>query len=216
MQKSHWEAKTETFKDLHSPRRRRKRAMINDVVKDILRKHGIRTVFDMGCGLGYYFPVYHELGCQVLAVDYAFNRVEIARRKIADFHLDNITVKCEDIFQIEEVGHFDCIMLSFILDHLAYPQVKMLIDKIKGSSRYFIVVGYYSEPFTDLLERHKKLCQRLGVEFNTHNERKGVTCAVYNYPIIFNMPYTLHQFGDDCSLLLFENVKAASKPSETT
>jgi len=215
MQKSHWESKIETNRDLHSQKRRKKRLLINNVVKDILKKYDIKTVFDLGCGLGFYFPIYHECGCHVFAVDYAFNRVEIARKKVEDLKLQNITVKCEDIFQIDEVGHFDCIMLSFVLDHMALPQVKQIISKIKDSARYFIVVGYYSEPFKDLEQRHRQLCRRLGVEFNSFSEKKELTCAVYDYPTLFNMPYSLNQFGDDCSLLLFENVKAESKPSET-
>jgi len=214
MQKSHWENKVETYRDIHSQKRRKKRLLINNVVKDILTKYDIKTVLDLGCGLGFYFPIYHECGCHVLAVDYAFNRVEIARKKVVDLKLPNITVKCEDIFQIDEVGHFDCIMLSFILDHMTLPQVKQIISKIKDSAKYFIVVGYYSEPFKDLEQRHGQLCIRLGVEYNSFNEKKELTCAVYDYPTLFNMPYSLHQFGDDCSLLLFENVKADSKPSE--
>jgi len=214
MQKSHWESKVETYRGIHSQKRRKKRLLINNVVKDILKKYDIKTVLDLGCGLGFYFPIYHECGCHVLAVDYAFNRVEIARKKVEDLKLQNITVKCEDIFQIEEVGHFDCIMLSFILDHMTLPQVKQIISKIKDSARYFIVVGYYSEPFEDLEQRHRQLCRRLGEEFNSFNEKKELTCAVYDYPTLFNMHYSLNQFGDDCSLLLFENVKADSKPSE--
>jgi len=214
MLKSYWEDDKRKVGDWTTKKRRRMKLLILDVVKQQLTSHGIKTVLDLGCGLGFYFPIYHECGCHVLAVDYAFNRVEIARKKVEDLKLQNITVKCEDIFQIDEVGHFDCIMLSFILDHMTLPQVKQIISKIKDSARYLIVVGYYSEPFEDLRERHSKLCKRLGEEFNSFNEKKELTCAVYDYPTLFNMPYSLHQFGDDCSLLLFENVKADSKPSE--
>ncbi len=213
MEKSYWEQENRKVGDWTTQKRRRMKLLIQNAVKDIVESHDIKTVLDLGCGSGLYFPLYDELGLTVDAVDYSEVRLEYAKRMIDVAELKGINVRCLDIFSITDFGKHDCVMLSFVLEHLESQKVTWLIDKIKDSARYFIVVGYYSEPFKDLVEKHKKLCQRLGVPFNTHNEKKGITCAVYDYPTLFNMPYKLHQFGDDCSLLLFENVKAESKPS---
>lgn len=206
LEKSYWEHVDRKVGDWTFQKRQKIKQLILDTVRELFTEHQVKTVLDLGCGIGIYFPLYSELGLRVHAVDYSEVRLEYAKKVIESQNLRGITLCCEDFFSIEDFGFHDCIMLSYVLEHLELSKVKLLIDRIRNHARYFIVAEYYSEPFAILEAKHRLVCQRQGVPFNTHNASKGVASAVYDYPKLFNMPYSLYQIDEDCSILVFENV----------
>lgn len=180
-------------------------------VDEIVRRCKIKTVLDLGCGTGLYFPLYHTLGCNVLAIDSSTKRLSLAKEMVESFQLKNMVLK-EGNFLSEDFPDnfvkkdlkFDCIMLSYVLEHQTKEQVKLLVSKIRGLAKYYIVVGYYSEPTEDLIKRYTAKCIEHEVKPYTFNVEKTFTCIAHDYPKVFNMKYELYQFPRDVSLIFFK------------
>jgi len=172
-------------------------------ISNWIKLHNINSVLDLACGAGLYFPTYNSLGCKVTGIDHSSKRIKIAKKMINIFGYKNINVIEADIFKIQTNVHFDLVVLSYILEHLTECKAKELTIRIKDIADHFIVVGYYSEPFSTILERHRKICKRLDAPFNSLIPSKSLNSVLHDYPKIFNMPYKIRQLNRNVSILMF-------------
>jgi len=82
-----------------------------------------KTLLDIGCGSG-------ELGgeikrrwsCKVVGITHSNQESELAAR-----HLDQVLVNDLNSLNFEQIGQFDCIISSHVLEHLFDPQ-KLLVQ----------------------------------------------------------------------------------------
>lgn len=175
-----------------------------DLLRRIIVQNKIKSILDLGCGFGLYFSLYHDLNCEVLAVDYSEPRLEIARKIMNRFDFKQITMKRMDVLKEDITGSFDLVLISYVFQHLPMQDVKTIIAKIREKAKYFVVLGYYYEPFKAFYEQHVEMCKRLDLPENTFDITKGVNSAAYNYPDLFKMPYEVSLFPPNLSVLLFK------------
>lgn len=182
-------------------------ALIRSALTGVLEQHGVRSLLDVGCGFGIYFDIYHKLGLKVKGIDFSEKRVADAVKTVKQRSFGNIEVSRGD-FLSEPLGEpYDCILLSYVLQHLEPSRVEELLHKIRETAKYYVVVGYYSEPFNQLLSRYMALCERFQVTPFTFDSSKRFNTIPYNYPELLNMEYDLFQFPGDNALLFFRGEK---------
>jgi SAM-dependent methyltransferase len=86
-------------------------------ITNIIRKIGVRSVLDVGCGSGRLFDLYNELGLEFTGTDLSAVALAIARRRFPASTL--IHLKTEKI-SFHKVGrHFDLAISNRSLQHIA-------------------------------------------------------------------------------------------------
>lgn len=78
---------------------------------------GTQTLLDVGCGGGAFgAAVKAAMPCRVTGVTHSIEEAEEARRR-----LDRVEVADVNTFEPAELGRFDCIVCSHVLEHLLQP-----------------------------------------------------------------------------------------------
>lgn len=173
-------------------------------LRDAMAERNIKSVLDIGCGAGINFPIFASLGCAVLGVDYAGERIEIARAVVGELGYDRMTT-VEQLDAVTETlpGGFDAAVLSFVLQHLPPDQVAALIEKVKAAADYVFLIEYYTETFHLLLDRHEALCEAHDLDYNEIDAEQGFISRLHDYPALFGVPYKYRPLGRNTSLLIF-------------
>ena len=205
LDRNYWNTRTRTYVTTKS---RRQRLLFLELVlnrlREVFKEYKINSLLDLGCGNGFHFGLYNELGLRVKGIDFSEERVRVALKRIKQNGFNNIDISKGDFIQ-EDLPHgFDCIMLSYVLEHLEPAKVVDLIGRIEGLARYYIVVGYYSEPFAELFKKYLALCKKYSVAPMTFDPAKSFTTIPYDYPKLFKMNYDLYQFKGDNAMLVFK------------
>ena len=86
----------------------------------------VRAVLDIGCGSGELGrKIKEEIACQVVGVTFSE-----AEAKLASECLDEVLVRDLNDFDAGEVGQFDCIICSHVLEHIYQPD--QLLRRLRG------------------------------------------------------------------------------------
>lgn len=97
-------------------------AWLQENLRAIQEQLPLRTVLDVGCGVGYFSEALHRLGYEVTGVDgRAENVAEACRRHP---HISFHTANLEDR-RVKEIGTFDAIVCFGLLYHLENPLAAM-------------------------------------------------------------------------------------------
>jgi SAM-dependent methyltransferase len=76
------------------------------------------SILDIGCGAGTIGKkIKEDINCQIVGVTYSE-----AEAQIASQNLDRVIICDLNEFQTDDLGKFDCIICSHILEHLYQPQ----------------------------------------------------------------------------------------------
>ena len=102
-------------------------------------------ILDFGCSLGYTLNLFKKTGHNCVGIEPS---PTASRYAIENFKLDIITDFYED--NIPEIGRFDLIILSHVLEHIWRPEVllKELKKTLKSKGKIFIevpIVEFFSE-----------------------------------------------------------------------
>ncbi|MBS1636133.1 MAG: methyltransferase domain-containing protein [Bacteroidetes bacterium] len=94
-----------------------------------MKRYGIRSVVEYGCGLGYYADwIHRETGIVCQSIDISKTAIKKAKAKFPhlDFHVGNI----RDMGSLKNKAHIDCILLAditwMILQDLDYVNTELL------------------------------------------------------------------------------------------
>ncbi len=86
--------------------------------RSIVAKYGARTVLDVGCAQATLAMLLAEDGYQVTAVDIRAQFLEYAKTR---YERGDIRFVAGNVFEIPDLGNFDMIFASQIIEHLVYP-----------------------------------------------------------------------------------------------
>lgn len=98
-------------------------------VFDLTMMHQPHRVLDLGCGRGEI--AYHAAaqGCEVVALDYSPDAIEIARASLADAPADirnRITLRCEDATKLNLPKPVDVALAGDLIEHMAPTELNLL------------------------------------------------------------------------------------------
>lgn len=102
--------------------------MIYEAVNQPVRLRVPKTakrVLDIGCGSGSLGRhIKQDINCEVVGVTYSESEAALAAK-----FLDRVLVRDLNNFDTSEVGYFDCVICSHVLEHLYHPQE--LLNRIR-------------------------------------------------------------------------------------
>jgi SAM-dependent methyltransferase len=82
------------------------------------------SVLEPGCGVGAQTVILGHRSPQasITSIDVAEESLAVARERVVDAGLDNVTICAADVFDLPfPAGHFDHVFVCFMLEHLADP-----------------------------------------------------------------------------------------------
>jgi SAM-dependent methyltransferase len=102
---------------------------------DYLKSGGIRSVLDLGCGIGRWSVHFARAGLDVSGIDYASNAVELARRW-ADAEGLGIRFACRAVTDEAFPGEtFDGAVAALVLDNIAREDMREAIRRMRAALR---------------------------------------------------------------------------------
>ena len=126
-------------------------------IVDEIKKNGIRTILDAGCGIGMEALLFALLGCEVVGIDLAPRNINVANKRKKyyqellgrDLHLE---FQCQNIFDAQDLGKFDAIWLKEAIHHIEPPDlfIQFAYEHLKKNGRLFISDTNGSNPFIQI------------------------------------------------------------------
>lgn len=96
----------------------------------MLRREGVRKIFDHGCGTGRHVKYLFGEGFEVWGTDYSPDAVEICRKSVGERYAGNIIVCDLSTIPLAN-GYFDCVISSQVIQHALKPSRERAINEIK-------------------------------------------------------------------------------------
>jgi SAM-dependent methyltransferase len=107
------------------------------ILPDLHQRLGLKTVLDLGCGLGHYAKFLQGHGLQVLGVDGRAENVEEARRRYPEINFELADAQDPKLTQL---GKFDLVFCFGLLYHLENP-FRVIRSIAAMASRLALVEG---------------------------------------------------------------------------
>lgn len=118
------------------------------------------TVAEVGCGEGGNLKPFLDIGCKVVGIDIAEDKIENARKFFNNHpQKSNLTLIAEDIYKInpDEQFLFDLIIMRDTLEHIHYQDIFLehLKKFVKPSGKIFLAFPPWRMPFGG----HQQMCE---------------------------------------------------------
>lgn len=125
---SHYDKEAKYYDDFNEERS----ALTNQMIEEVLKNHGVKTVLDLTCGTGSQVFWLLKKGYQVAGVDINEQMLEIARKKAAQLGL-TVSLKNDDM-RAAKVGKFDAVITIFnSIGHLTQKDFIKTVQNIHGN-----------------------------------------------------------------------------------
>jgi SAM-dependent methyltransferase len=117
------------------------------------------SVLEIGCGEGGNLLPFLEMGCEhIVGVDLSKSKIENAKKYFADYpNHKNIEFLCADIYDVDNLGTFDFIMMRDVLEHIHDQEKFMLYVKkfLKPDGKFYLGFPPWVNPFGG----HQQICK---------------------------------------------------------
>lgn len=135
LQRWYWELRT---KELHGSADTEPGEVA--AIRDVIARHGVESLVDLGCGTGRLFPVFREAGAkQILGIDIAGRALAIAHRE----HPDVPTLRERGANAAIE-GDFDAVFVNRVLQHIRPDELPATLDRICRTAKRVIYLNEIS------------------------------------------------------------------------
>lgn len=102
---------------------------------EFLLRHRVRSVLDLGCGMGRWSVHFARAGLEVSAADFASNGIDYARRWAETEGL-SIRFRCRSVTEAAYPGErFDAAVAALVLDNIPRENLPRAIECMKGALR---------------------------------------------------------------------------------
>jgi len=141
----------------------------------IIRHHQWKTLLDVGCGVGRFFPLWRSLGLHASGADFSPTQIAVARRK---GHPDiSVSLASADRLPFED-GSFDVAATVKVLLHVPPPRILSTLKELARVARE--LVGWeFMDPTVPLAghnfsHRYPLLLQQAGLSLiEEHRDKNG-------------------------------------------
>ena len=136
-----------------------RKVLLNPVLLSLLGPVKTKRVLDAGCGEGYLSRILADKGATVVAVDYSWKMLEIARKRTpAEYAITYYYGNCEDLSFLKDES-FDIIVSNMVLQDLfdyekAMNEMYRLLIK-KGAFIFSILHPCFSTPESKWIKNEK-------------------------------------------------------------
>lgn len=114
---------------------------ISKALGNILRKHGVKTIVDLGCGTGNFYLPLSQLGFELLGVDNSADMISIAKKKIIADDLKPKLMQSDIRRPIR--GNFDAALCLYnVIGDLNYQDFSKVIENMVKLVRKNGLVGF--------------------------------------------------------------------------
>jgi cyclopropane fatty-acyl-phospholipid synthase-like methyltransferase len=136
------------------------------------RRHGVRTVWDVGCGIGRWSIFLAQAGFTVKGSDFAENGIRYASRWAAEEGL-GIEFACAPLTRPPFPGQrFDAVVAALVLDNVSRAEMAQALQHMRSSLR---ANGLVFCVFNPILSREEVEKQK-----EAGNPTSGVTSVTYS------------------------------------
>lgn len=117
------------------------------------------SVLEIGCGEGGNLVPFFNLGCErIVGIDILDNKINLAKEFFGELEGGERTeFICEDIYNIDDIGQFDLIIMRDVIEHIHNQEKFMAFVKkfLKPDGRFFLGFPPWSNPFGG----HQQICE---------------------------------------------------------
>ena len=117
------------------------------------------SVLEIGCGEGGNLLPFLEMGCEhIVGVDLSKSKIENAKKYFADHtNHKNIEFLYADIYDVDNLGTFDFIMMRDVLEHIHNQEKFMVYVKkfLKPDGKFYLGFPPWVNPFGG----HQQICK---------------------------------------------------------
>ncbi len=129
----------------------------------LLQKHTTISentrVLEIGCGEGGNLKPFLDMGCKhVVGIDMNAKKIKNAGTFYADYpNKDHVEFICDDVFNREDLGKFDVIIMRDVLEHIHGQEKFMRMAKVflKDDGKFFLGFPPWWNPFGG----HQQMCR---------------------------------------------------------
>ena len=146
------------------------------IVPSSIRKiEPVGTILELGCHVGFNLIYFAERGFTVTGVDISSTLLTEAQRRLDKLDLEiaeRVTLIHSDILDLKDMGKYDTILLTEVLEHVINPVEILLAAKqyMKPTSKIYVFaparrVGTYSHVRGILAKWIRKVGHEMGLDF---------------------------------------------------
>lgn len=119
-------------------------------------RFALKSVLDLGCGLGYSSHYFHKKGLNVLAVDGMLENVtnSVYPSLLVDLTKDKITTKVDLVYCVEVVEHIEEQYLDNLLASLACGKFILMTNALPGQGGHHHVNEQHTDYWIEHLKRY--------------------------------------------------------------
>lgn len=181
------------FDQPHALSLTRARQVTLEPILRYLRRCGLHTALDAGCGVGYFSKFLLDLGFEVTGVDSREENVEEARNRVpgAAFELADVEDRA-----IRTMGPFDLVLCLGLLYHLENPFLALRNLRTITSRALIVETMVYPDrrPVLLLRDEHLDLDQSArGCALYPSSSAVGATLYRAGFPNVFRLPDPAHE-----------------------
>lgn len=111
---------------------------------DLVKLTGKRTIFEVGCGEGFWSLRWLNQGFQIKACDFSEAAIAMAMSNAVEMNLDASVFYTQSIYELDEHNKTDLIVCCEVLEHLENPE--LALTKLSNIAHPWLIVSVPREP----------------------------------------------------------------------
>jgi len=114
---------------------------------DDLKREGVKTVLDLGCGAGRHSILLGKAGFQVVALDISETALRILEGRLKTASIDNVTLVRHEMWELPFIDdYFDGVVCTNVLHHGKLVQIKQMTRELhrvmeEGASAFVVALS---------------------------------------------------------------------------
>jgi SAM-dependent methyltransferase len=117
------------------------------------------NILEIGCGEGGNLKPFLDLGCRVTGVDFAGNKIDLARSLFSNHpYYENLSLICDDIYNVPiPESKFDLVFMRDVIEHIHDQKKFMSFVRpfLKENGIFFLAFPPWQNPFGG----HQQVCR---------------------------------------------------------